>query len=725
MRARNLQQTPAPPRVAMYDSSKTNAETHPLWFSRLTPADEAMLDGDGPCIADQLRVDVAVIGAGMSGLSVAYHLCQAGRSVAVLDKGLIGSGETGRTTAHVSSALDDRYSVLERNHGREGARLAAASHEAAIAEIARIAAEEQIACEFERVPGYLVSVHDGPAAERELGREMLAARRAGLAVELVREPRPEWGRDWPLRLRFEHQAQFQPLAYLAGLARAIRRRGGRIHTNTRVFDVQLGRSEQQLVLTAGQRVFARDVVVATNTPIVDRFTMHSKLAPYRSYVIAMRLERPLSPALLWDTGDPYHYARTTENGTVLIVGGEDHKVGQADEPERAWAQLEVWSRQHFPEACVQSARWSGQIMEPFDGLAFIGKNPGISRHVFIATGDSGNGITHGAIAGMLLSTLILERRSEQPWRHLYDPARKPLRHALPEYVRENANVAVHYAQWLAPGRQPALPAPGSGAVIRRGLTRVALYIASDGSAHECSARCPHLGCVVQWNPAEHSWDCPCHGSRFDPYGHVLSGPALRDLEPLTLDREQRSASSFRSDAMEHDDLIQHLSHELWQTETSASQHCRREAERLGDCPPARALLEAAEHADEVLQRLPMLARDHAITRRPVGLAVGKLFSVIRDGIGDRMLRRERSYRGTLLGLRHGVDLVQLMLEVAMQSSQTELITFFEEWLSRRLPMVDAVARELRWFAERPAVALELAKCMGPASGKHNGAQAAE
>jgi Rieske Fe-S protein len=523
--------------------------------------------------------------------------------------------------------------------------------------------------------------------------------------------------SWPLRLRFEQQAQFQPLAYLAGLARAIRRMGGRIHTDARVLDEQLGRADQQLLLAEGRRVVARDVVVATNTPIIDRFAMHTKLAAYRSYAIALRLDRPVPPALLWDTGDPYHYVRAADGGNVLIVGGEDHKVGQAHEPERAWSELEVWTRAHFPFARTECSRWSGQIMEPFDGMAFIGQNPGISQHVFIACGDSGNGITHGAIAGMMLSAMIVDRAHQHPWSRLYDPSRKPLSRAVTDFVRENANVAVHFAQWIAPGASPEPPAPGEGAVIRRGLTRVAQYVASDGSVHEHSARCPHLGCVVQWNRAEQSWDCPCHGSRFDPYGRVLTGPAIRDLEPVRSSNPQMSAD------MQHDDLIEHLSHELWQTETSASQHCRREAERLGDTPPARALLMAAAHADEVLQKLPSL--QGLLAPPPAGMAMGKLFSVIRDSIGDRVLRRERSYRATMIGLRHGVDLVQLMLDVALQTGRAELISFFEGWLSKRTPLIEAVARELRWFAERPAVALEVAKGIASIVTRHDADRAAE
>lgn len=686
----------------MYDPAKTNGETVSLWYSRLSGNTQASLAGDGPLTAPIVDVDVAVIGAGMAGLSVAYHLCQTARSVAVVDKGLIGSGETGRTTAHLSSALDDRYAEIERLRGEKAARLAAASHVAAIAAIEAIVATERIVCEYERIPGYLAAADDRSAvqAERELRREYDAARRAGLSVELLSGISTAWGSGW--QLVFEQQAQFQPLDYLAGLTRAIQRHGGRIFTGTRAIGFESRGSSVQVKLEGGKTLRARDLVIATNTPVSDRLAMHTKQAAYRSYVLGMGLSGPVTPGLYWDTGDPYHYMRLAEGGRVMVVGGEDHKVGQSNEPAHAWSRLEAWARQHFPQAQAVHARWSGQIQEPFDGLAFIGKDPG-SQHVFIATGDSGNGITHGAIAGLLLSELI--QGHEHPWTELYEPRRKPRRRSLPTFVGENANVAVHFAQGLL---QPsaahrALPARGSGDVVRSGVQPVARYVSRSGAVHECSAICPHLGCIVQWNAAEESWDCPCHGSRFDPYGRVLTGPALRDLHQRT------PTNSQTKETVVHRELLQQLGYEFWQTETSASRHCRREAERLRDAPPARALLGAARHADAVLAELPNFPLLRTRGQSGIGMAIGKLFSSARDTLADKLLTAERSYRGTLLGLRHGVDLGQLMLAAAEHADDEPLRNFLEQWLNQRIPLVEIVAGELHWFADRPEQALEQAK----------------
>jgi Rieske Fe-S protein len=283
----------------------------------------------------------------------------------------------------------------------------------------------------------------------------------------------------------------------------------------------------------GFTVRATDLVVATNTPVNDWVKIHTKQAAYRTYVIGSRIPRGSVPrALYWDTPDPYHYIRldsgTNQRDDVLIVGGEDHKTGQEDNPEERFRCLEEWTRDRFPMVEDFEFRWSGQVLEPVDYLAFIGRNPGDERHVYIATGDSGNGITHGTIAGMLLKDLITGR--ENPWATLYEPSRITLR-AAPEFARETLNVAAQYADYLTPGEVESIAEirPGTGAIVRRGARKLAVFRADDGSVHERSAVCTHLYCIVEWNSVESTWDCPCHGSRFDAYGRVINGPAGTDL----------------------------------------------------------------------------------------------------------------------------------------------------------------------------------------------------
>ena len=488
---------------------------------------------DGRLVRD-LAADVCVVGAGIAGMTTAYLLAAAGRRVVVLDAGPVGGGMTGRTTAHLAAALDDGFTALEHLHGADGARLAAESHAAAIDRIEAIVGTEGIDCDFMRVDGYLFNPPEG--SRQDLEDELAAAHRAGLTDAGWMERAPLDGFDTGACLRFPHQAQFHPLKYLAGLAAAVRRRGGKLFTQSPVEKVE-GSVHARVETRDGNAIMADAVVVATNTPINDHYVIHTKQASYTTFVIGAPVPRgSVAQALYWDTADPYHYVRLVPGGDgtttqdLLIIGGEDHKTGQAHDADQRFARLEQWARERFPALGQVAYRWSGQVFEPIDGLAFIGRNPQDADTVFIATGDSGNGMTHGTIAGMLLSDIILGR--ENPWVSLYDPARKPLR-ALSAFARENLNVAAQYADLVTPGEVKTREdvRRDEGAILRRGLKKVAVYRDAAGAFFECSAACTHLGCVVAWNGNEKTWDCPCHGSRFDAFGKVIQGPAHRDLGP--------------------------------------------------------------------------------------------------------------------------------------------------------------------------------------------------
>ena len=488
-----------------------------------------------PPLTRDTRAGVCVIGAGIAGMTTAYLLARAGRAVVVIDDGPIGGGETGRTTAHLTSALDDRYYQIQKLHGLAGATIAAESHTAAVTRIESIASQEDIDCDFERVDGYLFL---GPGGERsELERELNAAHRAGLHdVELVDKVPFEFWNSGPA-LRFPRQAQFHPLKYLHGLARAILRDGGHIYSHAHAETITDG--EPCRVTTSDGHVITADhVVVATNSPVNDWVILHTKQAAYRTYVIGARVPRGSVPrGLYWDTAEPYHYVRLHEVDSridsaqledILIVGGEDHKTGQDDDAGDPFKALEEWTRERFPMVKSIDFKWSGQVMEPVDSLAFIGRNPLDADNVYVVTGDSGNGMTHGVIAGLLLAELIAGR--EHPWAELYDPSRRTLR-ALGEFAKENLNVAARYGEWLQRGdvADVAEIRRGEGAIVRHGLGARAVHVDDQGRIHELSAVCPHLGCLVGWNSAEKTWDCPCHGSRFDGTGRVLNGPANVDL----------------------------------------------------------------------------------------------------------------------------------------------------------------------------------------------------
>ena len=483
-------------------------------------------------LKESIRTDICIIGAGIAGLTTAFLLGREGRSVVVLDDGAIGGGMTGRTTAHLTNAYDDRYVEIERLHGAEASRLTAESHTAAIDKIAEIVSNEKIDCGFEWVDGFLFGA-TADAVEL-LDDELAAAHRAGLTgVEKVTRA-PIESFDTGVALRFPRQAQFHPLEYMNGLARAILRDGGRIFGQTHATKIDggiEGGTEARVETSHGPVVTSEVVVVATNTPVNDLVAIHTKQAPYVTYVIGVRVPKgSVTRGLYWDTGDPYHYVRLqSENSSdILIVGGEDHKTGQANNGNERFAHLEHWTRERFPQMGEVEYRWSGQVMEPVDGLAFIGRNPLDDDNVYIATGDSGQGMTHGTIAGMLLTDLIQGR--ENKWEDLYNPSRIRLK-ALPEYASENINVAGQYADYVTAGdiKSEEELKPGEGAIMREGVSKIAVYRDQAGTIHKLSAACPHLGCIVAWNSTEETWDCPCHGSRFGANGQVYQGPANSNL----------------------------------------------------------------------------------------------------------------------------------------------------------------------------------------------------
>lgn len=482
----------------------------------------------GTPLGGNVDCDVCVIGGGIAGLTTAYLLAIEGKHVVVLEaKPGLADGETGFTTAHLAWVLDDRFGRLASIRGDDVALAAARSHRDAIKTIEQIARREEIDCDFRRVDGYLFAGADGPDA---VTKEADALRRLGIPFE-PRNEAPFPGLRAPC-LQFIGQGQFHPRKYLAGLAAAIRKHGGVIYTATRAVRIEGG--EPCSVHTRNETIVkAGAVVVATNAPFDAGVLLHTRLASYTTYAMAFEIRGGLVPtALYWDTEDPYHYIRTQsgKNGSAfLIVGGEDHKTGQAADQAERWSRIEQWTRARIPAVGTVRHHWSGQVFETPDGLALIGAAPW-GRNVFVITGDSGMGMTHSTLGAKLISNLI--RHHPDPLVDVYDPSRL-MPAALKTFLLENINLAAQYADWLTGGDVASadqIPS-GQGGIVRRGLRKLAVYRRDDGTTCEMSATCPHLSAIVRWNPGEQSWDCPAHGSRFKCEGEVIHGPAVEGLKP--------------------------------------------------------------------------------------------------------------------------------------------------------------------------------------------------
>lgn len=488
-------------------------------------------------LRENLTADVVIVGGGLGGVSTAYCLSQAGKKVVLVEDGLIASGETGRTTAHLVSALDDRWPNLEFIYGEEDTKLIAESHKAAIDFIEDTIKKENIECQFQRVDGYLF-LHPSDDPE-SLKKEMIAASKAGLEVTEQSQV-PGMKENPGTCLKFSNQAQFHPLLYVQGLCTAIERNGGKIFTETHAQDID----HEGITTSEGFTVKADHVVVATNTPVNNTVAMHLKQTAHRTYVIAALVKKDSLPrALWWDTGDhkqdslhpPYHYVRLhpyDQTHDILISGGEDHPTGQIDNKdiaeEHRYVKLEQWTRKHFPIENI-IYRWSGQVLEPVDSLGFIGRNPWDKDNVYIITGDSGTGMTHCTIGGMLIRDLILGK--ENAWEEIYKPSRITFKTG-DVFFKELMRGVIGLIKGTPEDdkvKEISQIRNGEGKVTSLNGHKCGVYKDESGELHIVSAICTHLKAPLAWNNDEKTWDCPWHGSRFTCKGDVINGPANSNL----------------------------------------------------------------------------------------------------------------------------------------------------------------------------------------------------
>lgn len=500
--------------------------TSSFWYEDVGLEKRPPLTADSSC-------DLVVIGSGIAGLSTAYEAARWGWKVIVIDRAqTIGGVMTPRTTAHLATELDDYYSYLIKARGEEEARIYHESQVAAVNRIEAICADEGIDADFRRLDGLLVPAE--PAHMSELQEEYEACRKIGVDVE--------WADEAPIALpegtralRFPHQGRFHPLKYVRGLIGAIEERQGRIFGGTVHVDHREEDGGVIIETEAGPKIRAKAAVFATNSPVNDKVAIHTKQVPNRTYVIAGAVPNGSAPdALIWDTLDAYHYVRIQplDGEDLLIVGGEDHRTGDATDMEQRFEHLERWGRERFPSFDEVRYRWSGQVMEPVDFMPFSGRNPG-NRNIYVHTGDSGQGMTNGVAGALNIAALLFGQKAH--FAEIFDPARKPVAGtSLADFISGRVEDVKNLSEYVTGGEIGSVDElnPGEGAVVRRGLAKIAAYRGEDGSLVERSATCTHVGCIVHWNPLEKCWDCPCHGSQFQPDGSVINGPAIRPLDEV-------------------------------------------------------------------------------------------------------------------------------------------------------------------------------------------------
>jgi glycine/D-amino acid oxidase-like deaminating enzyme/nitrite reductase/ring-hydroxylating ferredoxin subunit len=475
-----------------------------------------------PPLAEDIAVDVAVVGGGITGVTAALLLKQAGATVAVLEARSVGSGTTGYTTAKVTSLHRLVYSKLASTFGERGARVYGEANQAGLERIARFADELDIECDLRRKANYTYASHESELGDVEQEAELAA--RLGLPATFTTDL------DLPYEVagavRFEDQAEFHPRRYVLGLAAHVTGDGSRLFEHTRVQSVDQG--DPCRLLANGREVEARHVIVATGMPILDRGLYFARQTPHRSYCVAVRVRGQAPQGMYISAGDPTRSIRShpVGGGELVLIGGEGHKPGTGD-PAASYRRLEDWARRHFDVESV-AYRWASQDYMPADGMPYVGRLWPFSDRVLTATGFRKWGLANGTAAAMMLCDRILG--TENPWASTFDSTRvKPLA-AAPAIAKEGAQDAWYLLtdRVRKRGAMPALQ-PGEGRVVSAGRRQVAVSRDAAGTLHAVSARCTHLGCIVSWNRAEHTWDCPCHGSRFEPGGDVIQGPAVRPL----------------------------------------------------------------------------------------------------------------------------------------------------------------------------------------------------
>ena len=478
----------------------------------------------------QEHYDVIIVGGGITGMITALTLQESGKKCLVAEARSLGFGTTSGTTAHLNTFMDSTYPEIEKNFSKKDAAIICSESKEAISLIANNVSRFNLDCGFSSKDGFLFSKNEDET--KVLDEIYEASIRAGCEVDYTGE--------LPITAKYEkvivfrHQAQFEPIAYLYGITRAFEACGGKIIEDCRVTGCK--GSEDLEIETSQGVLIGKNLVYATHVPPGVNL-LHFRCAPYRSYVLAVELANNAYPdALIYDMENPYHYYRTQDvNGKrYLIAGGEDHKTAHEENTHACFIQLEAHLRQLF-EVSKVAYKWSSQFYQPVDGLPYIGHLPGNPSNVFTATGYNGDGMVYSHIVAKVLKDCINGISNELT--ELLDPNRiKPVA-GFSDFVKEAADVVGNFTAGIFDKNKIttlAELAPGEASMIRYDGESMAIYKDEGGVLHAVNPACTHINCKVSFNNTEQSWDCPCHGARYDINGQMLNGPARKDLKRFDL-----------------------------------------------------------------------------------------------------------------------------------------------------------------------------------------------
>lgn len=513
----------------MIDETKqkefSSGKHHPVWS-------ETAKGFEFPSLEKDEETDVAIVGAGIAGITTAFFLTRSGKKVSVFESGKIISGVTGHTTAKITSLHTLIYHFLIEKFGIENAKKYAEANQNAIEKINSLINENKIECDFQRKDAYTYTEkNDGIDS---IKKELQACLQLGLPASYETNlPLP-----FPVKaaIKFSNQAQFNPRKYLLALAQIIQKEGGRIFENSKILDIHESENHCELATKKG-RIKAKQIIIATHFPILNNGMLYAKMYPDRSYAMAVKIDGPVPDGMFINADEPERSIRSYSNGNseFLIVGGENHKTGETEDTQGKYENLEKFTRSWFRIKSIDYY-WSTQDNFTFDKVPFIGKLPG-TKKIFVATGFGGWGMTNGTVSGMIIHDLILKK--ENRWAELFSPERLNLKTSPEEFFSQNIDVAKKYIRDRIKikkiKREEADEiSPWEHKIVKIGDEKIAIYKDEEKKIHAVSAKCTHLGCIVRWNNAEKSWDCPCHGSRFDPDGKVLHSPAIKDLKKINL-----------------------------------------------------------------------------------------------------------------------------------------------------------------------------------------------